>query len=322
VTGAIARSSIPYLTSTPWTLARILRDEDCAAVLCQEYEEGRFDLCVALGRLLRIPVYATFQGGDHTRTRVERTVRRTTVRAARGFVIGAASEATRVRDQYGVAADRIAAIANPLDPETVKRQPRASARAALGIDPAARVVVWVGRVDVKPKGLDTLLDAWSAVRESRPGPLLLLMLGTGSGATWLHDRIAELGLDDVRWRDEYVLDRGVVGQYLSAADVFVLPSRQEGFPVAPVEAMAAGLPVVATDAPGVRAVVGEAEDGGGVIVPREDARALANALGRFLDDPALASHVGARAEQRVASHFSLEAIGEQLRSFVVDGNPA
>ena len=156
----------------------------------------------------------------------------TTVRAARGFVIGAASEATRVRDQYGVAADRIAAIANPLDPETVKRQPRASARAALGIDPAARVVVWVGRVDVKPKGLDTLLDAWSAVRESRPGPLLLLMLGTGSGATWLHDRIAELGLDDVRWRDEYVLDRGVVGQYLSAADVFVLPSRQEGFPVA------------------------------------------------------------------------------------------
>jgi glycosyltransferase involved in cell wall biosynthesis/GT2 family glycosyltransferase len=319
VVGALAHAAAPYLATPPRALARVLRQEGCRAVLCQEYEEGRFDVVVGLGRVLRVPVFATFQGGDHTRTPLERLVRPRTVRAAAGLVVASESEAERVRCRYGVADERIARIPNPFDPATVPLRPKAEARTALGIDAATRVAVWHGRVDVEPKGIDTLVEAWCEVRAACATPPLLLLVGTGSGAGWLHRRIDELGLDDVRWLDEFVLDRATIGTHLSAADVFVLPSRQEGFPVAPVEAMAAGLPVVATDAPGVRAVVGEGRDAGGVVVPRADARALAGQLRRFLDDPDLASEVGARAAVRVDRELSLAAVGADLRRFLLPG---
>src|SRR4029453_6170319 len=108
--------------------------------------------------------------------------------------------------------------------------------------------------DIHPKGIDVLLDAWARVREdpATRQPTLLL-LGTGSGAGWRHEQLPARRLDEGEWRAEYGLDPDVVGTYLSAGDVFVLPSRQEGFPVAPVEAMAAGLPVGASSAPGVGA---------------------------------------------------------------------
>jgi membrane-bound lytic murein transglycosylase B len=60
-----------------------------------------------------VPVLATFQGGDHTRTPVERLVRRRAVRASSGLVVAAAAEAARVRQRYGVPPERIAAITNP-----------------------------------------------------------------------------------------------------------------------------------------------------------------------------------------------------------------
>jgi glycosyltransferase involved in cell wall biosynthesis/GT2 family glycosyltransferase len=317
VTGVLARAAAPYLSTTPPGLARVLRQEGCRAVLVQEYEEGRFDLCVALGRLLRVPVFATFQGGDHTRTRLESWVRRRSLPAAAGLLVGADAEAERVVRHYEVPSAKVARMPNPLDPATVRRFPRPDARAALGLPTDARVAVWVGRVDVHPKGMDVLLDAWEAVRSATDGEPVLLLLGTGSGAAWLHEQLAARQLGDVRWRDEYVLDRDVVGTHLSAGDVFVLPSRQEGFPVAPVEAMAAGLPVVASDAPGVRAVVGEGSDAGGVVVARDDPAALARALTRFLDDPLLAATVGAAARRRAETTFSLDAVGAQLRSLVV-----
>lgn len=318
IPAAVARAAAPYLTSTPVPLARVLRREVCRAILCQEYEEGRFDVCVGIGRALRIPVFATFQGGDHTRTTVERLVRPRSVRSAAGLVIGADHEAERVRRRYAVPPDRIARIPNPLDPATVRRIPKAAARAALGLDPDVRVAVWHGRVDVIPKGIDTLVEAWLEVRTSCAAPPTLLLLGTGSGATWLRARIDHLRLHDVRWRDEYVLDRDVIGTYLCAGDVFVLPSRQEGFPVAPLEAMAAGLPVVACDAPGVRAVVGQGANAGGVVVPSDDPHALARELRRLIDDRELSATIGDRAARRAAEHFSLEAVGSRLRAFLLE----
>lgn len=316
--GAVARVAAPYLTTTPFTLAGVLRREGCGAILCQEYEEGRFDVCAVLGRLLGLPVFATFQGGDHTRTALERWLRPRTVRSAAGLVVASEGEAERVRDRYAVPVSRNARIPNPFDPASVPLRPRPAARAALGIEPDARVVVWHGVVDVHRKGIDTLIEAWCEVRTACAAPPMLLLLGTGSGASWLTDRIAELGLSEVRWRNEYVLDREVVGTYLCAADVFVLPSRQEGFPVAPVEAMFAGLPVVATDAPGVRAVVGEGESAGGVVVARGDAGAVARELRGFIDDEERSLAVGALAARRVAEQFSLEAVGARLRALVVD----
>ncbi len=317
----LAYLALPYLTTTPRALARVLRQEGCRAVLCQEYEEGRFDVCVALGRVLRLPVLATFQGGDRARTPLERLLRPRTVRAARRLLVGSSSEVRRIEERYGVEPGATVRVANPFDPATVPLVPRREAREALGIAPEADVVAWHGRVDIDAKGLDTLLEAWCRVRATASAdparPLVLLLLGTGAGAPWLHERIATLGLPDVCWRDEYVLDRRVIGTHLSAADLYVLPSRREGFPVAPIEAMVAGLPVVAADAPGVREVVGEGVGAGGVVVPVDDAAALAGAIRGLLDDPERRRETGAAAARRVADRFSLDAVGRQLRDVVV-----
>jgi len=177
---------------------------------------------------------------------------------------------------------------------------------------------WCGRVEIERKGLDVLLEAWDQICCQRPETdLRLLLVGTGSNANELHQRITNMELRGVLRVDEFVNDRTVIQRYLSAADVYTLPSRHEGFPVAPVEAMACGLPVVATDAPGVLDIFQAGEASGGLIVPRNDVQALASALDRVLDDEVWGRELGKLARHRAEECFSLLAIGKQLRNFLL-----
>jgi glycosyltransferase involved in cell wall biosynthesis len=309
----------PYLSTPVAHLARALRRERCRAVLCQDYEHGRYDVCLLLARALGLRVFATFQGGDTSVGRLERLVRRPAVRACDGLVIASRREADRVRARYGVPAERVARVFNPLDldewrPPTPAE--RAASRQALGIPADARVAAWHGRVLMELKGLDVLLDAWERLTRERPGrELRLLLVGTGNDRQALRRRVARRR--DVVWVDEYVRDRARLRAHLAAADAWTLPSRREGFAVAPLEAMACALPVVAADVSGVGDVLEGGEASGGLVVPREDAAALAAALGRLLDDPALSRALGARARERVERSFSPEAVGAQLRRFLL-----
>jgi glycosyltransferase involved in cell wall biosynthesis len=119
----------------------------------------------------------------------------------------------------------------------------------------------------------------------------------------------------VIWRNQYVLDRTVMRQYLSAADVYLFTSRHEGFPVAPLEAMACGLPVVAADCIGVRDILGASSDGG-IIVSLDDVAGLVQALVALLENPDLRRSMGAQARKHVEENFSLTAVGEKLRCFL------
>ncbi len=316
----LLKEVVLYLTTPPVLLARILRHERCSAILCQEYEYPRFDVCVLLGRLMRVPVFGAFQGGDYQRSRLERLLRPLSTRACAGLIIGTQTEIQRVRDRYGVPAGKVARIFNPIDPELWCPMDRQEARAALGIPSDARVVAWHGRISIGPKGLDTLLDAWEGLLHERPArPLRLLLIGTGQDADALRQRVAAVRPGTVLWVDEFVHDRLTIRRYLSAADVYAFPSRHEGFPVAPLEAMGCGLPVVATDAHGIPDILEGGEASGGLIVPRGDAARLALALGRLLDDEAWSRELGRRARRRVEASFSLGAIGEQLGAFLLDG---
>src|SRR3972149_5572059 len=316
---AILRNVVPYLATPLGLLAREIRRERCKAILCQEYEYARFDTCVALGKVLSIPVFATFQGGYWHLSRFEDLLRPLTMKACTGLIIAPQTEVNRVLAKYGVPSFKIARIFNPIDLTMWGAVDHNETRAALEIPSASRVVVWHGRVDIYRKGLDILLDAWKRVCNERTGQdLRLLLVGTGNDADELHRRIKAMQLQGVMWIDKYLLDRGTIRRYLSAADVYILSSRHEGFPVAPVEAMACSLPVVAADAPGVSDIFEGGEAAGGIVVPRGDAAALALALGRVLDDPAWACELGMRARRRVESCFSLEAVGKQLRDFLSD----
>lgn len=313
---AAAKELAPYLSTPLFHLSRELRRESCAALLCQDYEHGRFDMCLLLGRLLRLPVFATFQGGDRPLSRLEPLARRFALDACDGLVIAARREIERVRTRYGVSSSKIARIFNPLDLGAWRATERAAARAALGIPAHARVAVWHGRVQVARKGLDVLLEAWESVcLARRERELRLLLVGTGNDREDLRRRIARLECRNVTWVDEYVCEQARLRRYLSAADVYAFASRHEGFAVAPIEAMACGLPVVAADAPGVADILEDGEQSGGVVVPRGDAPALARALAGMLDDEARSRRLGERARLRAESCFSLKAVGEQLKAF-------
>ena len=308
-----------YLATPVLALARELRRQQCGAILCQDYEHGRFDVCVLLAKLMRLPVFATFQGGD-TPGAFPRSL---AMRACDGLIIATRAEAERVMARYGVAASKVARVFNPVAvagcrlsvvcasaPDiTDNRQPatdNSPVKAALHIPDNTKVIAWHGRIDYHRKGLDVLLDAWDRIRRD---DLRLLLIGAGTGSAALGERIARSR--GVLWIDEYLNDRDAIRDYLSAADVYAFPSRHEGFPVAPLEAMALELPVVASDA-----VPDLVDEDCGLLVPSGDADALANALARLLDDPALARTLGRRARRRIETHFSPAAVGAQLRGFM------
>jgi glycosyltransferase involved in cell wall biosynthesis len=117
---------------------------------------------------------------------------------------------------------------------------------------------------------------------------------------------------DLNLSDHFVFAGGVTDlrRYLAETDIFVLPSRSEGFSNAIVEAMAASLPVVATNVGGNSEAV---QDGiSGLLVPREDPAALSSAINRLLADPAMAAAMGAAGREIVTRRFTTGAMMDQI----------
>lgn len=299
----------PYLSTPIRSLSSVLRRERCSAILYRGYEEARFDVCVAVGRFRGVPVFATFQGGERQRTGLERVVRCRTINAAAGLIVASQVESRRIQQPYRAPSERVAAIFNPLDLSRWPIGDRAGARALLGLHRDAKVAVWHGRVELWRKGLAILVQAWVKICAEPPyDDLHLLLVGSGADSEQLRELLNDPGLRGIHWLDSYVNDR----PYLDAADVYVFPSRHEGFAVAPVEAMACGLPLVAADAPGVRELIPRGAQDGGIVVPVGDASGLADQLDALLDDRARCRELGARARTRVEAAFASPAVGRQL----------
>jgi starch synthase len=265
-----------------------------------------------------MPVFGTFQGGDYQLSRMERPVRPLSLRLAAGLIVATRSERERLRRQYGLQGDKLRRIFNPVDVDFWHHEAREEARKTEGLDAEAEIVVWHGQVHPR-KGLDVLFDAWDRVCTERPGRKLeLVLVGGRRGSDWLRAQVERLGLRGVRIVDEWVLDPGRIRRLLSAADVYAFPSRHEGFPVAPLEAMACGLPVVATDAQGLPDIFEHGERDGGIIVPNGDSAAFAAALGQLLDDESRRREVARCARRRIEDAFALRSVGAELADFLTN----
>jgi glycosyltransferase involved in cell wall biosynthesis len=311
----LAKELAPYVSMPARTLGEELQRRSCSVLLCQEYEFPRFDVCVALARMRHLRVFGVFQGGDYQRWRLERVIRPFAISRADGLIIPSAAEVARVRRRYRPRT--IARIPNPVDVDVWRAGERRPVRRELGIADDALVAAWHGRVDLWKKGLDTLVDAWAAVSKQRDDAVLLL-IGTGVDADALKARIARHGLENVVWIDRHLHQRETIARLLGCADVYAFTSRHEGFPVAPVEAMACGLPVVATGVSGIRDVLADGEASGGVIVPVEDAEQVARQLLRLFADDVLRGRL-AVAARRKAEEYGLETVGRGLRTVLFDG---
>jgi glycosyltransferase involved in cell wall biosynthesis len=307
-----------YLSTPIRKIAAEMTRYGCTSLLCQEYEFPRFDVCVLARRVHRLPVFATFQGGDYQRYRLERILRPFTMRHANGFIVAPNTEARRLESRYRVAQRKVARIPNPIDLDTWRPRDKADARRALGLAEETLVAAWHGRIQLQKKGLDVLLEAWRELSKRRSRyPIALLLIGDGEDASEVHARIDAGGLERVTWIDHYVHEPAMIASMLSAADVYAFSSRHEGFAVAPVEAMACGLPVVATDVTGIRDVLLDGEQGGGIIVPQDNPTELALHIGMLFDDKSLRMRLAEAARLR-AEEFGSVGVGSRLRAFLFD----
>lgn len=165
-------------------------------------------------------------------------------------------------------------------------------------------VVFVGRLS-EEKQLEVLLDAWHGLRNDCRLPKVLHLLGDGPLAPALKVQAARLGLlDSVHFHGQ-VTD---VAECLQEMDVFVITSRVEGNSNAVLEAMAAGLPIVATAVGGTPMQVGEA--GAPFLCAAGDVQALAAALRRLIADSSLRATVGAAMRHRAEQHFDIRRVAE------------
>lgn len=151
------------------------------------------------------------------------------------------------------------------------------------------------------KGIDILLEAWAVVLGTHPTARLVLGgPGIVDDDQELRALIDRFGLDE---SVELVGPTDDPASFHRALDLYVSPSRTEGFPNVVAEAMAAGTPVVATDVGGTAEVVGDA----GILVRAERPRDLASAVIGLLDDPGRRAELGSAGQTRVRSEFTIEA---------------
>jgi glycosyltransferase involved in cell wall biosynthesis len=231
--------------------------------------------------------------GDKTRAQL--TGQRLAYRAAH-VVVANSSAACDQLALEGVDRGKLRVIANGLDAgRFVPAPPR----------PAIRRLAMVANLRAE-KGHDTLLAAVPRILARHPGASVTLV-GDGPRREALETLARALGVSAAV---HFLGECRDVAPVLAGHDLFVLPSRSEAFPNALIEAMATALPVVATSVGGIPEVVRSGENG--LLVPPDDAPALADAIVALMDDPARAAALGRAARADVERHYTIDRMVEQF----------
>ncbi|MBI4051193.1 MAG: glycosyltransferase [Elusimicrobia bacterium] len=177
---------------------------------------------------------------------------------------------------------------------------RTEYRKRLGLESNQILIGCVGRLDAQ-KGQETLLKALIPLKDRYP--LKAILMGDGPMKEGLRLKVKGLNLENVVY---FTGEQQNIQPWLSGMDIFVLPSLWEGTPNALLEAMALGLPCVASSVDGVTEVL---EDGkSGLLVPPGDSAKLSEALERLIQDSALRQRLGAAAKQRISEKFTLQTM--------------
>ncbi len=279
-------------------------------------------VAVRAGRRFGQPVILRAAGagetGDchwHTSGRCGTRIRRETQRAAAVIAPSAA-----IRDEFiaaGYSPARIVLLPSGVpigravnaDGRLQARATIGAANAALSLGPQTKLAVYTGRLHAS-KGLADLVAAWAKLTV-RVNDARLWLVGEGPAHAALLRRIDALGLSG-RVVLPGTFDN--IDDVLAAADLFVLPSESEGLSHSLLEAMAAGLPIVASDiSSNAEAIRDHLE---GLLVPPHDCDALAAAIERIFTDPQQATELGAAARRRAENSFSLkQMVGAHLALF-------
>lgn len=273
-------------------------------------------LAIWLGRLRGMRVVVGVHGsgvaGDMQRLgRLPLGLGRWILRAGRraDAIISLTEQMTRELVAAGINPERVVQIPNGVDCERfapVSPERRLALRAELNLPLDRPLVLFAGRFSPE-KAIDVLLRAWKKLHARCPEALLALA-GTGPLQAEMQALSHELGLDDavrfLGWTDQML-------PLYQAADLFALTSWSEGMSIALLEAMACGLPPVATEIPGNTDLVTQEQNG--LLFTPGDEDGLAAALERGLQDAALRERLASAARETITSRFSVEQMNRRYR---------
>jgi len=279
-------------------LVRLLRRERIDVLHAHKFGSNAWG--VPLARLAGVPVVVAH---EHTWSYEGQPLRRVLdreliARFADAFVAVSSEDRRRMIEVEHISPADVVLVSNGIPPAAPLGH---DVRAELGLAPGAELIGAVGALRAQ-KAFDVLLHATALLQEARPG-LALAIAGTGPEDARLAELARELGISDAV---RFLGLRTDVPDVLAAVDLAVSSSDYEGSPLAVMECMRAGCPIVATAVGGVPDLI---EHGvhGLLVAPREP-RALADAIAELLDDRPRAAALGRRAQERQLREFDLDAM--------------
>ncbi|MBK9129182.1 MAG: glycosyltransferase [Phycisphaerales bacterium] len=283
----------PWDLAAAWRLARKLRDirpDLIHATLTHANVVARL-----VGRWLRIPVLTSTATIEIER-RWHRWAERLTAPLDRGHIVSSPALAEHVARRFGYAPECVFVVPPSLDPAP-KRIDRAAARRQLGLAEQGFLVAWIGRMD-PVKRLALLVECAAQLADVGVGWLLA---GDGPERARIEALLSRRHLASVvrlvGWQSD-------VAAVLSAADALLLPSRTEGVPNAVLEALACGVPVVASDLPTLRAL--RADGAPLTLVQGDEPKPFVAALSGLRSDPA-----GADAQSAASSAWAARSLAPE-----------
>jgi glycosyltransferase involved in cell wall biosynthesis len=272
-------------------------------VWCHHLDSNRwlqFGLALGGARFIIVEQLVPSDSSRFCNSRLTAPIKRFVSKRARFIVLNGYSQVEHYSRLLSIPVSRLRVIPNSRSVIDIKRKvdlyrQDPSLRSRLGLRINGKTVVCVGRLS-EQKGQSTILDA-IAMRGDLPEDLQVIFVGEGEKRSELESQAKKFPPGKIK----LVGHCNDVIPYLAAADLFVLPSLVEGLPGALIEAMAAGLPCVATDIPGNRELIQHEQNG--LIVPPNSPIVLASAMARVILDSTLASMMGIKAHEFVYREY-------------------
>jgi len=327
VGGAVVHRINVYSAPSPDFLTwAMLMNASLLGAGCKLAAEGRFDMIhchdwlvaqagITIKHATGMPLVATIHSTESGRRHGIHTDYQRVIHEIEGWLAYEASRivccswsmVNEVAGLFNVPRDKIWMIPNGVDPEVYRPSEIDQTLREKYADPSEKIVLYVGRL-VPEKGVNVLLGAIPRILAAHQNTKFIIV-GEGYSREMLSSLSKSLGVDHKVFFTGYVSDDEVKG-LLRLADVQVIPSIYEPFGIVCLEAMASGIPVVASDTGGLSEIV---EDGvTGLKVPSNNSDAMAHAVNRLLSDSALRGSMSKMARGRALGQFSWKAISDLI----------
>ncbi|MBN1306072.1 MAG: glycosyltransferase family 4 protein [Anaerolineales bacterium] len=294
-----ARSLLKGMTRL-WTLMKEHRFD-----VIETFTHDSNMLAIPLAWLARVPVrLPTHHGHIEGSPKWRETLHARMVNSRLASALVCVSEGSRRNAlEEGVKADKIRVIPNGIGLSTPNPEKVSRLREEFGLA-NRKLLLTVGRL-VHQKAQEVLIEAMPAILAGH-ADLLLVIAGEGHKRQKFEALVTQFDLGE---QIKLPGNRDDITELLALTDIFVLPSRWEGLPMALLEAMGSGLPVVATAVEGTRDVITDGEQG--ILIPPEDRELLAQAIIHLLKDETLRQELGESARQLVQERYTTDRMCAQ-----------